>query len=180
MPDSAWHLFKVRPNNFPVRRIVAMSYLILRYKGKGILEEVVNMINETPLTKGHYRLVDGLLVTTEGYWANHFDFGLDSRINAPNLLGRKRAADIAVNILLPFTFAWGKFASQTQLEQKSFALYHSFPKLVNNTVERHMSNQLGLDSSLVNSAQRQQGLIHIYSTLCSQGKCHCCQLGNYF
>ena len=177
MPDSAWHLFKVRPNNFPVRRIVAMSYLILRYQEKGIVEAVVNMIKEAPLTKGHYQLVDGLLVTTEGYWANHFDFSLDSRLKARSLLGRRRAADIAVNVLLPFTFAWGKLASQPELEQKSSALYHSFPKLVDNTVERHMSNQLGLDSSLVNSAQRQQGLIHIYNTLCSQGKCYCCPLG---
>ena len=176
MPDSAWHLFKVRPNNFPVRRIVAMSYLILRYQEKGILEEVVNMIQEAPLGKGHHRLVEGLLVTTEGYWANHFDFGLDSRLKAHSLLGRRRAADIAVNVLLPFAVAWSKFTSQPELEQKSLELYHSFPKLVDNTVERHMSSQLGLDSSIVNSALRQQGLIHIYNTLCTQGKCHCCPL----
>jgi len=48
MPNSAWHLFKVRPNNFPVRRLVAMSYLILRYQEKGIVEEAVNMIKEAP------------------------------------------------------------------------------------------------------------------------------------
>jgi hypothetical protein len=177
MPDSAWHLFKVRPNNFPVHRIVAMSYLILRYQEKGILEEVVNMIQEAPLGKGHHQLVESLLVTTEGYWANHFDFGLDSRLKARSLLGRRRAADIAVNVLLPFAVAWSKFTSQPELEQKSLKLYHSFPKLVDNTVERHMSSQLGLDSSIVNSARRQQGLIHIYNTLCTQGKCHCCPVG---
>jgi hypothetical protein len=31
MSPNDWHLFKVRPNNSPVRRIVAMSYLVLRY-----------------------------------------------------------------------------------------------------------------------------------------------------
>jgi len=177
MPDSAWHLFKVRPNNFPVRRIVSMSYLILRYKEKGILEEMVTMINEASLNKGHQRLIEGLLVTTEGYWANHFDFGLDSKVKSHSLLGRRRAANIAVNVLLPFAFAWSKVTSQAKLEQKSFDLYHSFPKLADNTVEQHMSHQLGLDSSLVNSARRQQGLIHIYNTLCTQGKCHCCPVG---
>ena len=135
------------------------------------------MIREAPLAKGHHRLVEGLLVTAEGYWANHFDFGLDSRVKSRSLLGRRRAADIAVNIILPFTFAWSQFASQPELKQKSLDLYHSCPKLVDNTIERHMSNQLGLDSSLVNSAQRQQGLIHIYNTQCTQGKCHCCPLG---
>lgn len=177
MSDHAWHLFKVRPNNLPTRRIAAMSYLILRYKEKGILEEVVNMIKEIPVNKGHYRLEKGLVVTTNGYWASHFDFGLGTRIKNPTLLGIRRAADIVVNVLLPFTFAWGKVNSQPELGKKAFDLYCRYPRLVINTVERHMRHQLGLGSSLVNSAQRQQGLIHIYNSLCTQGKCHCCPLG---
>jgi hypothetical protein len=40
-----------------------------------------------------------------------------------------------------------------------------------------MINQLGITRYLVNSAQRQQGLLHIYKTLCSQGKCDSCPLG---
>jgi hypothetical protein len=30
MSPEAWNLFKVRPNNAPSRRLVAMSYLLLR------------------------------------------------------------------------------------------------------------------------------------------------------
>jgi hypothetical protein len=40
-----------------------------------------------------------------------------------------------------------------------------------------MMVQLGVSSSLINSARRQQGLIHIYRTLCTQGKCSSCPLG---
>lgn len=177
MPETNWHLFKVRPNNFPLRRIVAMSFLTLRYRERGIFEEVVNRIRETAVSKGYHELEKMLLITTNGYWASHFDFGSGSRLIMPTLLGGRRAADIAVNVLLPFTFAWGKFTSQSGLARKAFDLYCQHPKLVVNTVERHMSNQLGLSSDLVNSAQRQQGLIHIYNTLCSQGKCHGCPLG---
>jgi len=172
-----WHLFKIRPNNFPVRRIVAMSYLTLRYREKGIFDEVINQIKEIGVSKGHRRLEKALLITTNDYWASHFDFGADSRLRVPTLLGNSRAADIAVNVLLPFTFAWSKLTAQPELVRKAFVLYHHYPKLVVNTVERHMSKQLGLNSNLVNSAQRQQGLIYIYNTLCSQGKCHCCPLG---
>jgi len=171
-----WHLFKVRPNNFPVRRIVAMSYLVLRYRGKGILEGVVNMLKEAPLSKGHIQLERGLLVTTNGYWASHFDFGLPSRIRFSNLLGDGRAADIVVNVLLPFIVAWSKLDSHPELGRKAFALYHRYPKLAANTVEKHMENQLGLSSSLVSCAVRQQGLIHIYNNLCTQGRCDCCSL----
>jgi len=177
MSRDDWHLFKVRPNNFPVRRIVAMSYLILRYRRMRILEGVANMVEEAPLSQGHIRLEDGLLVTTNGYWARHFDFGLPNRIMTPNLLGSRRAADIVVNVLLPFIVAWCKLNSQTELGRKAFSLYSSYPKLAVNTVEKHTRNQLGLGSSLVNCAMRQQGLIHIYNNLCTQGRCDCCPLG---
>ncbi len=94
----------------------------------------------------------------------------------PSLLGGRRAADIVVNVLLPFAFAWGNLNSQPELARRAFGLYRFYPKLAVNALERHMSNQLGLNRSLVNSAQRQQGLIHIYKTLCSQGRCDSCPL----
>ncbi len=177
MSLNNWHLFKVRPNNTPVHRIVAMSYLVLRYREKGILEEIINMVKEVSVNKGYRRLEKGLLVTTNGYWASHFDFGLGNRIRSPTLLGSRRAADIVVNVLLPFTFAWGQLTSQSELGKKVFDLYRCYPRLAVNTIERHMMNQLGLSSRLVNSARRQQGLIHIYNTLCTQGNCSSCPLG---
>ena len=174
MSEDEWHLFKVRPNNFPLRRIAAMSYLIWRYGERGMVEESVNMIKETPLNQGCLRLERGLRVIADGYWASHFDFGLNS--HNPTLLGRWRAADIAVNVLLPFTFTWSKLNSQPEVERRAFDLYCGYPRLGVNTIESHMINQLGLNSRLVNSAQRQQGLIHIYNTLCRQGKCQGCRL----
>ena len=176
MSRDDWHLFRVRPNNSPIRRLAAMSYLILRYREKGIFDRLINMVKEVPVNQSRYRLEKGLLVTTNDYWASHFDFGLASRMRNPTLLGRRRAADIIINVLLPFTLAWSKLTSQPELEKKSLALYHHYPKLTVNTIERHMKDQLGVSSSLVNSAQRQQGLIHIYNTLCTQGRCNSCPL----
>jgi len=176
MSEDEWHLFKVRPNNFPLRRIAAMSYLIRRYGEREIVQKVVNMIKEAPLHQGYLRLEKGFRVTADGYWANHFDFGLNS--HNPTLLGRWRAADIAVNVLLPFTFAWSNLNSQPEVGRRAFDLYCGYPRLGVNTIERHMINQLGLNSQLVNSAQRQQGLIHIYNTLCRQGRCNYCPLNH--
>jgi hypothetical protein len=174
MSENDWHLFKVRPNNFPVRRMVAMSYLTLRYKEKGIFAEVVNKISEIAIIKRLYGLEEALLIAAEGYWANHYDFGSASRLRLPTLLGRSRAVDIAVNVLLPFAFAWGKLSAQQELPRKAFQLYCQYPKLAVNTVEKHMLKQFGLSGSLVSSARRQQGLLNIYKELCSQGKCQSC------
>jgi len=176
MSHGDWHLFKVRPNNFPIRRIVAMSYLILRCRERGILDEVVNMIKGVAISKNHPGLKEGLMVTTSAYWASHFDFGSGCRIKMPTLLGSRRAAGIVVNVVLPFAYAWSRVNSHPEIEKEAFDLYRSYPRLAINAVERHMRNQLGLNNSLVNSARRQQGLIHIYNTLCTRGKCNCCPL----
>lgn len=179
MPPNAWHLFRVRPNNSPIRRLTAMSYLILRYRGKGIFEELVNLVEEEPAHRGDHRLQKGLVVTSNGYWASHFDFSSGSRIRNQALIGSRRAADIIVNVLLPFTLAWSTVVSRPELESKALDLYRRYPRLAANSVEKHMRNQLRLSSNLVNSARRQQGLTHIYHTLCTQGKCNCCPLSQF-
>jgi len=176
MPPNTWQLFKVRPNNSPIRRLAAMSYLILRYRRKGTFEELVDLVKEVPTSQGYHRLEKGLVVTANGYWASHFDFSSGSRIRNQALIGSRRADDIVVNVLLPFTLAWSQVTSQPELERKALDLYRRYPKLAANSVERHMRNQLGLSSHLVNSAQRQQGLIHIYNNLCIQGRCGKCAL----
>lgn len=176
MSPNDWHLFKIRPNNSPLRRLVAMSYLLLRHRRKGLLAELVSLVKEAPLSRGDRSLAEGLLVTTNGYCASHFDFGSGGRISSPTLLGRERAADISVNVLLPFTFAWSQFTAQPALGRKAVDLYCRHPRLAVNSVEKHMVEQLGLSRCLVNSARRQQGLIHIYNTLCTQGRCDCCSL----
>jgi hypothetical protein len=174
MSESDWHLFKVRPTNSPIRRMAAMSYLILRFREKGLFKTLVNKVRETPIYKGHSELEKVIQVSVSGYQAGNSGFSAASRLGTPTSLGSARAADIAINVLLPFTYAWAKHTSQPELAEKSLEIYRRYPKLRTNTLERHMNKQLGLGASLVNSAQRQQGLIHIYKTRCSQGQCHCC------
>jgi len=127
-------------------------------------------------TRGYHCLEKALQVTTDGYWGRYLDFGLPGRMSIPALLGSERAAVIAVNVLLPFTHARGSLSSQPELARKAVDLYKHYPKLAENAVQRHMRNQLGIGRYLVNSARRQQGLLHIYKTRCSQGKCHRCPM----
>ncbi len=177
MSEDDWHLFKVRPSNLPARRIAAISYLLLRYREKGILAELINKIGKVPPDTGYNGLEKALRITADRYWGSHLDLGLPSRMSFPALLGGGQAADIVVNVLLPFAVALGRLTAQTKLVMKALDLYRHYPRLAANTVERHMRRQLGISRHLVNSARRQQGLIHIYKTLCSQGKCHDCPIG---
>jgi len=177
MSTDSWCLVKVRPNNSPVRRIAGISYLLLRYRKEGILEEITNLISEIRIDQAYLALVAGLTVMASDYWKTHYDFGCYSRHIAPALIGGSRAAAIAVNIVLPFTYAWSRLKAKPELVAKTLAIFSTSPKPGTNAIERHMSKQLVRSGVPINSAQRQQGLIHIYKTLCTQGKCAVCPLG---
>jgi len=174
MSPDAWHLRRVRPGNSPITRLAAMSHLLLRYREKGLLDGMLNLVGEAPLGRDCHKILEaGLEVSIDDNCIS----GSSRGINRVTLLGRGRAADIIVNVLLPFTFAWGHFNGRPELGGKAGDIYRLYPRLTLNSVERHMTQQLGLDARLVKSAKRQQGLIHIYKTLCSLGRCKDCPLG---
>jgi hypothetical protein len=153
-----------------------MSYLLSRYRRGGLLAGLVREFEETPLDGGRSGLEEALLVAAEGYWGRHLDFGVPRSRAVPALLGVNRAGVIVVNVLLPFAVAFGETGADPGLVEKAMEMYHRHPVLPVNTLERHMSRQLGIGRYMVNTARRQQGLIYIFKTYCSQGRCGECPI----
>jgi len=174
MSPEEWHLCQVRPNNSPLRRLVAMGLLIHRYRGGGLVTGVLEGLREEP---GHRRvrrhLEAAVMVTAHGGQAGS---RLTSGGQGPALIGRERAAAIVVNVLLPFAFAWGGLCGQQETAARALNLYREYPSLAANAVERHMKLQFGATGKLISSARRQQGLLHLYRTRCTQGMCPDCEL----
>jgi hypothetical protein len=171
-----WDLYKVRPENYPVRRIAALSYLLLRNRDKGWLQTFEDLICQTDASRAHLTLEPALIITAEGYWANRNEFGPFQEIKSPVLLGSGRAGEILVNVVLPFFTAWSRINAKLELASAAREIFRHYPRLPENSLERHMLNQMNIDRQLVNSARLQQGLIQIYKTLCTQGKCAECEL----
>jgi hypothetical protein len=166
-----WQFFRVRPANSPLRRIVGVSRLLQRYREKGLLAGLVGLVGEAPPENGCHFLEEGLMASDDGYWTSRFDFGKGYPGLSKWLIGQTRAADMVINVLLPFVYAWGQNNCQIKLAGTAFALFCTYPPVETNTVERHMRLQFGLRGSQVNSAQRQQGLLQFYKKWCTQGRC---------
>ncbi|HEY33630.1 MAG TPA: DUF2851 family protein [Dehalococcoidia bacterium] len=172
MSLNAWHLSCTRPYNSPLRRLVAMSYLVTRYRDEGLLPGLWrNYAGGIPVGQDWRQLEEGLMVTADDYWACHFDFGVANLTASPTILGKGRVSDIIVNVLLPFTFAWSEANGRPEPAIVVQGLYQQYPKLSANAVLKHMMSQLRVGHRIVNSTRRQQGLLHIYRTLCTQGRC---------
>jgi hypothetical protein len=174
MDYRAWQFFRVRPANSPLRRIVGINRLLQRYRENGLLHGLVALVREVPPENGSRFLEDGLMTEDDGYWAGRFDFGKGYPGLSKWLIGQTRAAEIAINILLPFVYRWGEENVDTELREKALGLFNSYPAAETNTVARHMMAQFGLRGSQVRFAKHQQGLLHLYKKWCTQGRCGEC------
>jgi len=162
---SRWHLFRVRPENHPARRLTGAAHLLARFRDEGLLEGVLRLVGESRSDIG--RLEAGFMVAGEGY-----------RSPARRaLIGQGRAREIVVNIALPFAFAWAEANYEASLAEAALWLYRIYPKSGENEITRGLTRLLGSKASgLVDSARRQQGLLHLDKTFCRQRRCHICPM----
>ncbi len=132
-----WKIFRVRPSNHPLRRIEGAAMLIDRALDEGLVSVLARSVREGT----HRPVID--------------------RLSAPPFIGEGRAREIAVNVALPFMYAWGGIARDRELRTASMEVFRKMPGLADNEITREMKRLLppGVDTR---GARRQQGLIHLY------------------
>jgi len=156
-----WHCFRVRPANHPRRRVAGAAALLARFLEAG--------------------LVAGLQQAAES--------GIPSRLTAAlvvgksdaggrSLIGSGRARDLAVNVVLPFfhaletqALAAAQGVGDVDLGQRYshsyFQSYRRLGLLQDNELLREMRDRL-IDPTwegVIDSARRQQGLLHLHHLL---------------
>jgi hypothetical protein len=177
MSRSDWNNFRARPGNSPLSRMAAMSHLLVRYRAKGLVASLLGAVRYTGKDEDTGALRHALEVNPSapnqaGSQASNGAGALASRETAA-LLGKDRANDIAVNVLLPFAHA---VANNNAIATRALLIYRSWPRSGSNCIERHAMGQMGLDIKLIDTARRQQGLLEVHSSLCSKGQCAVCPL----
>ena len=141
-----WHCFRVRPSNHPRRRIAGAAGLLDRFLEEGLTTGLLRATGDGP------RQLTLALMVTGGSGQK------------PTFTGPSRAADLAVNVVLPFFHG---LAGDDEGPGEFLDLYQRFGRLQENELTREMAAQL-LDPSWrgeLNSARRQQGLLHLHSVI---------------
>lgn len=176
MDPLEWEFFRVRPANFPTRRIAALAGLVARWPRDGMAETLLRLVSSLD-PRALPRVLEDLVLlrSPDGYWGLHCDFGRGLRRPA-DLIGRQRAAEIAVNVFLPFLVAWASHRGDPDLARCSWELYRLYPKRGDNELSRYVATHLtGLPRPRVaRSACRQQGLLHLYWSWCETKRCGEC------
>ncbi len=156
---DSWSCAGMRPHNRPARRLAGAAVLIMRHKDSGLLEGM-----ETALRSGGMSHIERSLVVEDGRGEQPPD-APNAKGRGSALIGRARAREIAINVTLPFFYARAHTLGDSALGRLCLELYRGFPPGQENEVTREMKALLGATSErgpAVNSARRQQGLIHLY------------------
>jgi hypothetical protein len=175
---DGWTVNRVRPANSPPRRLAAAARLLARLLWEpgsmmGPFLDAYYTLSPTQLAKEWTAL---LTVPGEGYWDTHADFGRPLGVpTSAALVGKSRAADIVVNILLPLLVAHADRQNLPKLSETAVAVYARYPKLGENTITDAMSEEaLGPRKAAIKTARQQQGLIGLYRLYCQARRCYEC------
>ncbi len=196
---EVWQFFRLRPPNFPARRLAGLSALLLKFYRDGLLEHLAGLFLASAKVSSKKRtkaivaeLLNYFICPADDFWRAHYDFFpaapakgeietvplVPTLTNYGDLIGRDRALDILVNIILPALWHYGRQAGDAHLQNLVQEVYSSFPRLQENQITRAMRRQLSrqfpVSRTISASALRQQGLIHLQKLYCRPLRCEEC------
>ncbi len=182
MSKEEWRFFRQRFDNFPTRRMAGISFILhsLEPKKDALSERILSVFDEETesINKLSIKLKAIIKPKVYGYWADHYAFGNRRYARSDFLIGDSRADDIIVNVIFPFVYS--QTSGNEKLGEKVIKLWTKYGRLQDNTITKYFLNRLFKSEkeyrSIINSASRQQGLIHIYKSFCSINNCCNCPL----
>ena len=183
MVAEQWHFAKMRPANYPSRRIPAIAQIISRCQDTLMMDflsliEGAATANLRALARIRRRLQERLTPAPSGYWEDHSHFGKGIPQRGAALIGAARAADIIVNKLLPITLLWAEQSQSPTLTEAVQRLYDSYPKLQENRITQRIEAQIFSQEQPIKlispSAKKQQGAIYLHNNFCSSRLCDLC------
>ena len=138
-----WKLFRVRPTNHPVRRISGIAAVLARTMDAGLGASLESAL----MARGAK--------------------GTAAAFLEPPLIGADRAAEIVLNVVLPYFNARGVLSGDTLLARKSLDEYRQAAPLSGYGSSGRFAMSLGIDAdrSLMTTSRRQQGLLHLQKHL---------------
>ncbi len=170
-----WVFAGVRPANYPTRRLATAAHLIVRFRDVGLDQALLAPLRRktvAPTDLENLFLVDD----TTGYWSTHCDFGRPLPRGHAALLGRDRARDVVVNVVLPLALAVADETGDRVLADSAWSVYRAFPRPSSYRATEKLAAEIGAADHVLRTARRQQGLLYLLRNHCERAACVSCPL----
>lgn len=162
--NMVWKMGRMRPQNFPHRRIAALAQMISR----NFLFS--NRILEITSEEDARKLFD---VSLTGYWASHYSFGDSGNANSRNALSYASVTILLINVVVPVVFAYALSTGDMCRQEFAVDLLHSLKPESNFIIE--MFGRAGIKPT---DAFTTQALIQLRRDYCEPRKCLYCRIGH--
>ena len=180
MQGGEWKFFRLRPQNFPTRRMAGLSEFLSRY-------DLDRFIHLTAYAVKKFRSVEKFIAALEKslnvdgdeYWSRATKFGSKmSRSSA--IIGKCKARSIALNTVLPLLSVLAEEEQDRLLAAKVDRILFLYPPEQDNAVLKHV-RRFVLPCSpehmmFSSSAIVQQGMLQLYERWCSKNEVSNCPL----
>jgi hypothetical protein len=160
---SIWKFLRMRPQNFPSRRLAQFSALIV--KSNHLFSKVLEVKNVKELQLLFAEL------PVHSFWNTHFH--LHKVTEAVNTqLGKSSIDNILINTVSLFLFAYGKYTGQENFQTRAFYLLESIAPEKNSIVKRYTDAGVTIEN-----AYQSQALLELSRHYCDHKRCLHCGIG---
>ena len=164
LEPQAWKLFRIRPQNFPYRRIAMMAHFL-----QGGFQLMARII-EAPDEKALRALFE---VNLTGYWATHYTFGKPV-FQPAKALSNSSIDIVLINTVAPLLYARGELTGDYPLTEKAVALLEALRPEKNSIVSQFSYAGIPCTDALTS-----QALIQLKRNYCESHKCIYCKIGHW-
>jgi hypothetical protein len=166
---SSWIFFRLRPNNFPTRRLAAGVSIAERIMQREILQDLIMIFRQDPDTsrqqKSLYR-----------YFRSPGSDPENCGKHTIELLGHSRITEIIVNAVIPLLLLYARIFKDIELRNSVWKYYGEIRAVVQFRLVRFMCRQIPALTPFAGYAFGQQAIIHLHNFGCEEKRCNECYL----
>ena len=164
MEKESWKLFRIRPQNFPYRRIAMLAQFI---------EGGFRMMNRILEAEGEKEMRTLFEVELSGYWTKHYTFGKPNE-RATATLSRRSIDIILINTVAPLLYAYGELTGNYEMTDKAIKLLEDLRAESNSIVSHFVAYGIDCPDALTS-----QALVQLKREYCDARKCIYCKIGHH-
>lgn len=164
MEKESWKLFRIRPQNFPYRRIAMLAQFI---------EGGFRMMNRILEVEGEKEMRALFEVELSGYWTKHYTFGKPNE-RATATLSRNSIDIILINTVAPLLYAYGELTGNYEMTDKAIKLLEDLRAESNSIVAHFVAYGIDCPDALTS-----QALVQLKREYCDARKCIYCKIGHH-
>ena len=164
MEKESWKLFRIRPQNFPYRRIAMLAQFI---------EGGFRMMNRILEAEDEKEMRSLFEVELSGYWTKHYTFGKPNE-RATATLSRSSIDIILINTVAPLLYAYGELTGNYEMTDKAIKLLEDLRAESNSIVSHFVAYGIDCPDALTS-----QALVQLKREYCDARKCIYCKIGHH-